>query len=151
MFLGNLLDVPGLTARRSLLPDLATLAGARLERANSAYEANDRLALLLGPPPAGVLVAWLSAANVLWLDAVTFAVSAAAVAVAVPETGTKQVGANGNYLGEVAAGLRFIMQDRLLLALAAGLSQVTSSATRFSVWWRPSTPARRWAAPPASA
>lgn len=124
VFLGNLLDVPGLTARRSLLPDLAVLAGTRLERVNATYEANERLALLLGPPLAGVLVAWLGVANVLWLDAATFAVSAGAVAVAVPKTETRESGNSGSYLGEVAAGLRFLFRDRLLLALAVGLSAI---------------------------
>ena len=84
VFLGALLEVPGLTARRSLLPDLAAAAGWRLERANASFESSQQLSLLVGPPLAGLLIAWLGTANVLWLDAVSFALSALLVGVMVP-------------------------------------------------------------------
>ncbi|MBA2278020.1 MAG: MFS transporter [Chloroflexia bacterium] len=121
VFLGALLDVPGLTARRSLLPELATLADVRLERVNAAYEANNQLAFLLGPPIAGLLIATMGPTNVLWLDAATFAVSVVAIAVAVPGLAGAVAPAAGRYLAEVMKGLRFLRQDRVLLALAAGI------------------------------
>ena len=65
--------VPGLTARRSLLPDLAVLARMSLARLNAAFESISYLALLVGPALAGLLVAALGAPNVLWIDAATFA------------------------------------------------------------------------------
>jgi MFS family permease len=126
VFIGALLDVPGLTARRSLLPELATLAGVRLERANAAYEANNTLAFLVGPPLAGVLIATLGPTNVLWVDAATFAVAIAAIAIAIPnvvETAARPV---GRYLAEVKRGLDFLRRDRVLVALAVsiGLSNI---------------------------
>jgi len=122
VFVAELLLIPGLTARRSLLPELATAAGWRLERANAAFEASQPLALLLGPPLAGLLVAGLGAANVLWLDAATFAGSAAIVAAFVPvATRTERPAIATRYLAEIAAGLRFIRGDRLLLVLALTL------------------------------
>ncbi len=121
VFVGNLLEIPAVTARRSLLPELATLADTRLERVNAAYEGNQQLALLVGAPLAGVLVAWRGAANVLWLDAATFVFSALVIAVIVPALGARATGPSGRYLGEVAAGIRFLRADPTLLALAVTL------------------------------
>lgn len=53
VFLGALLDAPGLTARQSMAPDLAQMAGIRAARVNSALQAIQQAALLLGPPVAG--------------------------------------------------------------------------------------------------
>ena len=122
VFLGAALDVPGLTARRALLPELAALAGVRLERVNALFEGAQYLAQLLGPPLAGLLIVALGASNVLWLDAATFAVSAALVALAVPAALVAARPAPGRYRDELLAGLRFLRGDRLLLALAVGLS-----------------------------
>lgn len=123
---GAVLDIPGLTARRSMLPELAAAAGWRLERANSAFEANNQLSFLLGPPLAGLLIGWLGANNVLWVDAASFAVSAALVALLVPAAslalprrdGSAAASEGRGYVGDLAAGLRFLRWDRLLLALA---------------------------------
>ena len=115
------MEVPGLTARRSMLPELAERAGMRLERANTLYEANQQLSYLLGPPLAGLLIAWLGASNVLWIDAATFALSAVAVAVAVPAIATKPASRAGSYLDGLRAGLRFLRRDRVLFALAVSL------------------------------
>jgi MFS family permease len=76
VFVGGLLAIPGLTARRSMLPELASLAGIRLERMNATFEGITYMALPIGPALAGVLVTLLGPANVLWLDAASFALSA---------------------------------------------------------------------------
>ncbi len=119
--LGALLDIPGLTARRSLLPELAADARWPLARANAAFESNNQLSFLLGPPIAGLLIAWLGATNVLWLDAASFAVSAGLVAALLPAPALAPAPPekpSRGYFSEVAAGLRFLRDDRLLLALA---------------------------------
>ena len=133
VFLGALLDIPGLTARRSLLPDLAARAGWRLERANAGFESSQHLALLLGPPLAGLLIASLGAAGVLWLDAVTFAASAALVAGAVPAAPVRPPVASERYLTQLAAGLRFLRGDRLLLVLAFTLMTTNALTPVFSL------------------
>lgn len=116
VFLGALLSVPGLTARRSLVPELAGLAGLRLERVNATLEGIQYLALLLGPPIAGLLIGWLGASNVLWIDAATFAASAAIISTAVPRPAAGGRTA-GRYRDDLVAGLRFIRGDRVLFAL----------------------------------
>ncbi|HKS29960.1 MAG TPA: MFS transporter [Pyrinomonadaceae bacterium] len=121
VFLGALLDAPGGTARLSILPDVARVAGMRLERVNSAMQAIQRGSNLLGAPLAGFLIAVMGADRVLWLDAASFAVSALMVAALVPS----QAAPNQNeekqsrYLEDLKEGLRFIWRDRVIFAVVA--------------------------------
>lgn len=121
VFLGSVLDAPGSSARRALIPDLARLAGMPLERANSADAAIPRLATFLGPPLAGVLIAAFGVGNVLWLDAATFVLSASLVAAAVPATARQagesvEEGGRG-YLAEMLEGLKFVLGNALILSM----------------------------------
>jgi MFS family permease len=123
VFLGGLLTIPGLTARRSLLPELAGLARVRLERVNGSFEAIQHLAFLCGPPLAGLLILWLGASNVLWIDAATFAASALIVALAMPAMRANAPTAQSSrYRDALVAGLHFLRRDRLLLSLAVCLA-----------------------------
>ena len=70
------LVAPGQTAREAILPDLLERAGMTLERGTSLFDGAHRSASMLGAPLAGVLIAVLGPANVLIVDAATFAVSA---------------------------------------------------------------------------
>ncbi len=104
VFVGGLLAVPGLTARRSMLPELAALARWRLERMNAIFEGISYMALLVGPASAGLLVTFLGAANVLWLDAATFVFSAALIRLAVPHLRPLRTGAEASALGTSRSG-----------------------------------------------
>jgi predicted MFS family arabinose efflux permease len=118
VFFGALFDAPGATARRSLLPDLVALSGTRLERATGINGAIQRGSMMVGAPIAGLLVAWLGATNVMWVDAATFAVSALLVARAVPRVAPHTNGEDpGKYLADLMVGLRFIGRDPLMRAL----------------------------------
>lgn len=119
VFLGALLDAPGATARAALVPDLAARAGMPIERATSTTQAVERGSRLLGAPLAGGLVAAFGPTAVLWIDAASFLVSAAIVAIAVPRLPAPErpVGAAGGYLAELAEGLSFVRGDRTVLAL----------------------------------
>ncbi|MGB3305559.1 MAG: MFS transporter [Thermomicrobiales bacterium] len=123
VFLGAMLDIPGLTARRTMLPSLSERAGVRPEAINSAFETMDAASIIIGPAIAGVLIVWIGSVNLLLLDAASFAVSALLIGcfargaeAAEPDGAPAETG-----LGEVLAGLRFIRADRLLLALAITL------------------------------
>lgn len=120
VLLGTCLDTPGMTARLSLIPDLAGRAGMPVERANSAFQAIEGSSDLLGPPLAGVLIAFFGASNVLFLDAATFALSAATIAGAVPRpewVPSEAPAAGGKYSAELLEGLRFIRGDRLIFSI----------------------------------
>ena len=118
VFLGSVLDAPGMSARDAMIPELARTAGMRLEKANSLDTAIPRLAQFLGPPLAGVLIVLLGATGVLWLDAATFATSAALVAGAVPAVRFTVEGnkGGGNYLSDLMEGLRFVRTNSLILS-----------------------------------
>ena len=119
VFLGALLDAPGATARQALLPDLAARAGTPLERANGAYHSLANAAGLAGPLAAGLLVAAIGAAPVLWLDAATFACSAALVARAVPAPRGPAEPTAGGLRANLALGWRVLGADRFLRAMTA--------------------------------
>jgi MFS family permease len=120
VLLGTCLDTPGMTARQSLIPDLAGRARMPVERANSALQAIEGSSDLLGPPLAGVLIAFLGASNVLFLDAATFAISAATIAAAVPRPDRVPAEATTigrKYSAELLEGLRFIRSERLIFSI----------------------------------
>ena len=125
IFLGAVLDMPGITARRSLYPDLAKLAGYRLERANASYQIVNRMALLLGPPLAGVLVALVGASNVLWVTGFTFVVSSLVVYIGIPDLTPEPAAVDTpttRYVQEVLDGFRFIWSERTLFWMIVMMS-----------------------------
>jgi MFS family permease len=119
-FLGSLFNSPGYTARQSLVPELAALAAMRLERANGLLQSVPRIALLLGPPLAGVLIAITGASNVLWIDAATFAISAVLIGALIPTLAAHRAEERppGRYFADLAEGLRFNWNDRVMRALS---------------------------------
>ena len=131
VFVGALLEIPAITAGRSMVPELAALAGRPLERTNALFESTQNLALLIGTPVAGVLVAWLGASNVLWLDAAASLAGAIVLATAVPGAiFAAPVAATRGYLADVFTGLRFIRRDELLwpMVIVLALSNAISSS-----------------------
>lgn len=118
VFLGALLDAPGSTARAALIPDLAALAGMPLERATSASQVIERSSRMVGAPLVGFLIAVMGTANVLWLDAVSFFISAAIVALVIRATPAKRKEVEqSKYFDELLTGLRFLRQDHLIRAI----------------------------------
>lgn len=127
VFVGALLDAPGTTAREALLPDVAELAGMGLERASGINSAIHRGSVLVGAPVAGVLVAALGAANVLWVNAASFLVSAFLIRLLGPASGPEpDAEPPRRFLAELLQGVRFIWSDRLLRAIV-----LTVLATNF--------------------
>ncbi|WP_045073741.1 MFS transporter [Psychromicrobium lacuslunae] len=123
VFLSGLLDTPGQTARRVLLPELSAAGNIRLERSVGFIDGMERLASMLGAPLAGLLVAGLGATNTLFVNAVSFAVSALLtwtivhpVTASTSKNPPEQV-ARSSYWAELADGFRFVKDSPLLLAL----------------------------------
>ncbi len=118
VFLGALLDTPGGTARAALLPELAEQAGMPIERVTSLDHVIERGARLVGAPLAGLFIGVLGTANVLWLDAASFFVSAGIIAVVItaPRIRVKDE-KRGDYFGELKDGLRFVARDPLILSI----------------------------------
>jgi MFS family permease len=117
---GTILDTPGSTARQTMMPDLAQQAGMKLERANAAYGSIFRFSILLGPPLAGLLIGFFGTANVLWIDAATFLVSALLIGLLTPRPAHVEKPASSERihpLTEMLDGLRFFGREHLLFAL----------------------------------
>jgi MFS family permease len=119
VFLGALLDTPGNTARDALLPELAEQAGMPIERVTSLTHVIERSARMIGAPLAGLLIGIIGTANVLWLDAASFFISAGIVGILIPAFAAHQgkTSESGNYLSELKEGLRFIARDALILSM----------------------------------
>ncbi|MGZ8583603.1 MAG: MFS transporter [Actinomycetota bacterium] len=124
VFLGGLLDAPGVTARASLLPDVAADAGWSLERASGASAVVERASRLVGAPLAGVLIALVGATSVLWIDAASFLVSAGLVVLGVPRRPRPAAAPDERtgYIDELREGFAFLHRDRTLFALVAVLT-----------------------------
>jgi MFS family permease len=123
VFFAGLLPAPGATARSSLLPDLVARTDMRLERANALSDGIRRVSGFIGAPLAGVLIALTGTNNLLWLDALSFFLSALLVGLAVtniaaPAGATAAQGkAARRYLADLLEGLHFILRTPLILAL----------------------------------
>lgn len=120
VFLGALLDTPGNTGRNALVPELAEMAQMPIERATSIIHIIERSSRLIGAPHGGLLIAVMGTENVLWLDAASFFISAGIIAVAVKGQQIEQQKEDkpsGKYFDELRDGLRFIFNDKLVLAI----------------------------------
>jgi predicted MFS family arabinose efflux permease len=105
---------PYFASQRTILPELVGEDERRMSQANSLIEGGAALAALLGPAVAGLLIPFLSAPNVLYVDAATYAVAFLLVLVFVPRR--KPIA--DAVRPKVLSGLRFLLQDRLLGPIA---------------------------------
>jgi predicted MFS family arabinose efflux permease len=89
-----------------------------LERATSLTHVIERGARLVGAPLAGLLIGVMGTANVLWLDAASFFVSAAiiGIVIAAPKPAEKEE-KTGKYFDELKDGLHFIAHDQLIRSI----------------------------------
>ena len=128
VFLLGCFMAPYFAAQRVILPELVGEDETTIAQANSVVEGGTAFAGLAGPALAGVLIPFIGAANVLYVDAATYVVAFALLAGFVPQTKR----AVGSAQKGVLAGIRFLLGDRVigplsgtvivLNFLAAGLS-----------------------------
>jgi len=133
VFLGGILDTPGTTARAAMLPDLAALAGMRLERVNAIEQTVSRGSYMLGAPLAGVVIAIIGTSAALWVNAASFIVSAAIVAMFIPasavaarvlsDSDDTEVGSVlSRYVADFREGFAFIRNDSLTMAIVVAVA-----------------------------
>jgi MFS family permease len=124
VFTGGLLDTPGQTARRIMLPGLTARAGVRLEQSVGLLDGSERIAKLIGASIAGLLVALMGPMAALFVSALlTWAFVAPATS-----TGTlpdRSDAPRTSYWADLAEGLRFIVRDPLM-RLIVGLVLITN-------------------------
>ena len=124
VFIGTLFDTPAQVARYSALPDLSRRANVRFERANAIFDGVLTSASLIAPAVAGVLIAFIGARNVLWIDAATFWVSALTIRTLVPSIQSVDGDAEQfeGYLSQLSAAVRFVLREPVLLSLVTVLA-----------------------------
>jgi MFS family permease len=103
--------VPSFASKTSMVPELVGEDEQVVAEANALVQAANRITLITGPPLAGALIAVIGATNVLFVDAATFVVAFALVALVVPAVGHVEQDEESRSL---VAGLRFLARDRLL-------------------------------------
>ena len=106
---------PYYASQRTILPELVGEDETRLAQANSTIEGGAAFAALAGPALAGVLIPFLGASNVLYLDAATYLVAFVLVLVLVPARRAIEAAVEHGVFG----GLRFLVRDGLLGPMAA--------------------------------
>jgi MFS family permease len=110
-------------ATAPLVPMTADLGSVPYERATGIYSGANRIALLVGMPAAGALIAAIGASGVVLIDGVSFAAGVLILAIFVPASvGRPQRLASAmslrSYAADLGEGLRFLRAHRLLLGLA---------------------------------
>ncbi len=124
VFLSNLLDTPGSTARVAQLPDVTELAGTPLTRSTGAHATVQRTASLLGAGVAGTLVALFGPVNALYANAGCFAIAIVLTLLLVPRDAAHARSAADDdlipgrgYLAQLAEGLRYVFRTPLVRAV----------------------------------
>ncbi len=112
--LGALFDVPGLTARETLLADVSASSGVSLDRIGALRGALFGLSFLAGPAIAGWLLTVLPAIDVVWITAACSGVAALAIGLMPLRAAATVPGAEDS---SPLAGLAHIRRSAPLIAL----------------------------------
>lgn len=116
--LGALFDVPGMTARESLLPDIGRAGGVSLDRLSGIREGIFGVAFLAGPAMAGLALTAFDPIAVVLVTAATSALAALCTALVPRSVGMRATPAVHEPPGrELLGGFALLRGDRLLVAL----------------------------------
>jgi MFS family permease len=127
IFFARLLDVPVLTARRSMVPEIAAKSDIPLERANSMFEGCMHIALLIGPVSAGLLISVLGTANVFLVAGALIGAAALLSQILLPVEEKVEVGQSSKpagVIGDFLEGVRYIRGDSVVLSLLIAIGAV---------------------------
>lgn len=120
IFLQSSFNSQGDAGRYAVMPRVADLAGTPIERANASERSVARFAQFAGPILGGVLITAIGAENVMFLDAITFLLSATLIGLLVPSPSQLVEASKEDskgYLANLRAGFRFVRRDRLMLSM----------------------------------
>jgi MFS family permease len=115
---------PYFAAQRIVVPELLGEDEEVVGRANALLQGATRITLVVGPAVAGVLIGVIGAANVLVIDAASFAGSFLLVAAFLPRTRPVEQDESG---GGLFAGLAYIRRDPLLRAWGSMMIVIDAS------------------------
>jgi len=109
---------PSFASKAAIVPAIVGEDEGAVAEANALLQIATRISLILGPPLAGVLIGFVGATTVLYVDAATFAVGFLLIALFVRAGGAIEETEESRGL---SAGLRFLRRDRLLGPWAAAI------------------------------
>ncbi|UJW28385.1 MFS transporter [Saccharothrix sp. AJ9571] len=116
---GGLFDIPGMTARQTLMPRVAERGGISLDTVAGLRQGIFGLSFLAGPAVAGVLLAVLTPGTVLWLTSACSGLAAlATLAIRVPPVGGD--GAEPGFRGAWRTVRRHAVIVKLLVVATMG-------------------------------
>ena len=115
VFVAGVFTAPYFASQRVVLPEVVGEDEQTVTQANSLIEGAQRLTGLAGPAAAGALIAFLGAANVIWIDAASYLVAFTLVASLVPRGARAAVPDEARGM---LAGVRFVAADRILRPIA---------------------------------
>jgi MFS family permease len=115
VFLAGTFTAPYFASQRVVLPEVVGEDERTVTQANSLMEGAQRFTGLAGPAVAGALIGVAGAANVIWIDAATYAIAFVLVALFVPR---RRPAPPAKEARGILAGLRFVVHDPLLRPLA---------------------------------
>ena len=120
VFVAGLARGPADPAQRVLVPTVTERAGMSIDRATALFDGSSRLANLLGAPAAGVLIGVIGAANVVALDAGSFAAAVLLLALVPASAGrTSSDGpAPTGYVHQLRESFLFVRKHPLLRSIA---------------------------------
>jgi MFS family permease len=120
-FLLGAVSAPYFAAQKVIVPELLGEDEQRVSEANALFQGATRVTLLLGPVVGGILIAAIDATSVLVVDAATYVVAVALVAVFIPKRPPLE---SDDEDRGIRAGLRFLLREPVLrvwnLAFAIG-------------------------------
>jgi predicted MFS family arabinose efflux permease len=119
-FVLGALTAPYMTSQRIITAELLDEDPGLVGRANALFQGATRVTLVAGPPLGGVLIGVIGAANVLVIDASTFAVAFVLVLLFVPRRSTGPRDSEDR--PRLLDGLRYLRRDRLLAAFSGAIS-----------------------------
>ena len=113
---GALVDVPGMTAREALAPDVAAASAVGMERLAGLRESVGGGVVILAPAAAGGLIVLVDASTVLWLTAACSALAALVTFTLPRRVGERPAaeGAGGGPWADVRRGFGVLRGDRTL-------------------------------------
>ena len=143
MVAGAIFDTPGYSARGKLLPKLAERGGVEIEKVTSLQGVFQAISMIFGAVLAGVLIAWLGATNVLWINAASFAISAITMLTMIPNVHIPREEVP-SVMEDIRIGLRYVKNNTLIRSLILTALIVNGLLTPFSAVLLPYLAKTEW-------
>ncbi|SDN29466.1 MFS transporter [Allokutzneria albata] len=114
---GAVFDIPGMTARETLLPDVAKATGMSLERLSGLRQAMVGTTLIAGPALGTLVLGWLDSAVALWVTAATSALAALLTWLLPTSLGTTGVAEKQHWTKDLKEAAAVLRGEPVLIAL----------------------------------